>query len=138
MAVEFNFNQSNSTGLDTDGGIGTPTNILSGVSLASSQPVAIDLSYNGSTLTETLTQSSNTFSTVYATGNLQTVLGGPAALIGFTGSDGGGSSTQTISSFSFANSPATVPKASTTVSSGLLLALGLSGVVLAKKKASAA
>ena len=133
-AVEFNFNQSNSTGFDTNGGIGTPTNILNGVTLAAGAPVGVHLVYNGSTLTETLTQSGNTFSVLYNTGSLQTALGGSSAFVGFTGSDGGGASTQTVSAFSFANSPAAVPETSTTISFGLLLALGLGGVAVTRKK----
>lgn len=135
VAVEFNFNQSNSTGLGTNGGIGTPTNILNGISLASGQPVGVNLSYDGLALTETLTQSGSTFSEVYDTGSLQSVLGGSSAYVGFTGSDGGGNSTQTVSDFSFQNSPAAVPEASTTVSLSLLLMLGLGGLAIRKRAA---
>ncbi len=133
-AVEFNFNQSNSTGFDTGGGIGTPTNILNGVTLASGSPVGVHLVYDGSSLTETLTQSGSTFSILYNTGSLQTVLGGSSAFVGFTGSDGGGASTQTVSLFSFGNSPAAVPETSTTVPFGLLLMLGFAGLAVGRKK----
>ena len=139
-AIEFNFNLSNSTGFDTDGGIGTPTGIGNGVSLASGLPVAVHLVYDGTVLTETLTQAtsggSNVFETHYTTGSLQGVLGDQAAFVGFTGSDGGSASTQVVSSFSF--TPAAVPEASQTASLGLLLLLGLGGLVVAawRKKAT--
>lgn len=133
-AVEFNFNQSNSTGFDTNGGIGTPTNLLNGVTLASGQPIAVHLSYDGSALAETLTQSGNTFSVFYSTGSLQQTLGGTTAFVGFTGSDGGGASTQTITDFSFTSSPAAVPETSTILSFGLLLMLGSAACVAARKK----
>jgi hypothetical protein len=136
VAVEFNFNQSNSTGLGTNGSIGTPTNILNGVSLASGQPILISLGYDGSVLTESLMQSGNTFTVNYAMGSLQTVLGGPNAYVGFTGSDGGGSSTQTVSGFSFQNSPAAVPEASTLFTFSLLL-VGLTGALVTSRKKSA-
>lgn len=136
-AVEFNFNQVNATGFDTNGSIGTPTNILNGVTLASGSPVGVHLVYNGSTLAETLTQSGNTFSVLYNTGDLQSILGGSSAFVGFTGSDGGGASTQTVSNFSFTNSPAAVPETSTTISFGLLLMLGFAGYAVARKKSAA-
>ncbi len=136
-AAEFNFNQSNSTGFDTNGGIGTPTNILNGVTLASGSPVGVHLVYDGATLTETLTQSGSTFSVLYNTGSLQNALGSSSAFVGFTGSDGGGASTQTVTNFTFANSPAAVPETSTTVSFGLLLMLGLGGIAVARKKSVA-
>ncbi len=133
-AIEFNFNQSNSTGFDTNGSIGTPTNILNGVILASGRMVGVHLVYDGATLTETLTQVNNTFSVVYNIGSLQTALGGSSAFVGFTGSDGGGTSTQTVTNFTFANSPAAVPETSTTIFFGLLLMLGLASCAVAKKK----
>lgn len=136
-AVEFNFNQSNSTGFDTGGGIGTPTSILNGVTLASGSPVGVHLVYNGSTLAETLTQSGSTFSVLYDTGDLQSALGGSSAFVGFTGSDGGGASTQTVSNFTFTNSPAAVPESSTTISLGILLMLGFACYAVARKKSAA-
>ena len=132
VAMELNFNLTNSTGLDTNGGIGTPTTISGGVNLASGQPVSVHLVYDGSSLTETLMQSGNVFTVLYQVGRLQTVVGSPDAYVGFTGSDGGSASTQTISNFSFQNAP--VPEASTAVSFGLFLALGLGGLAATARK----
>ena len=83
------------------------------------QPVDVTLVYNGNakTLTETLFGETEnaTFSTVYSGIDYSSLLGGPAngsttAYIGFTGGDGGVSSTQTIYNFSYVqNSPVPEP-----------------------------
>jgi hypothetical protein len=67
------------------------------VNLASGDPIGVALSYNGSTLSETLTDltTSQTFSTSYTT-NLVSVLGSGIAWVGFTGATGGGTSVQVI------------------------------------------
>jgi hypothetical protein len=76
------------------------------VNLASGDPIRVVLSYNGSVLSETLTDltTSQTFSTSYTT-NLASVLGSGTAWVGFTGGTGGGTSVQVISDFSFASVP---------------------------------
>jgi hypothetical protein len=90
--------------------------------LASGDPILVSLSYNGSTLTETLTDqtTSQTFHTSYAV-DLAGVLGS-TALVGFTGSTGGGSSVQTITNFTYA--PTSVPEPGSFV----LLGIGLVAV----------
>lgn len=133
-AVEFNFYNGSSTGFGTEGVRNTNDAIGSGINLASGQPVGVNLAYNGSVLDETLTQAGAVYTTRFNTGSLEQYVGAPTAFIGFTGSDGGLASTQTISSFSFRETPAPVPEASTTVSLGLLLALGLGGLVVAARR----
>jgi Bacterial lectin len=95
------------TALATNGNIGSFTS-TSPVNLDSTDPIAVLLSYNGTTnvLTETLkdTVTSATFSTSY-TSDLASVLGASTALVGFTGGTGAGSSTQTVSNFTFASIP---------------------------------
>jgi hypothetical protein len=78
------------------------------VDLTSQDPVQVTLSYNSSTntLSESLLDidSGATFSTSYSI-NLASTVGGSTALIGFTGGDGAGTSTQVISNFSFQSTP---------------------------------
>lgn len=103
------------------------------VDLASTDPIGIHLSYDGTTLFETLTDGAKVYQTSYTT-DLEGVLGGPTAYIGFSGATGQNVSTQQISGFQFRNSPAPVPEASTTVSMGLLMTLGAGGLLLARRK----
>ncbi len=95
------------TALGTNGNIGSFTS-TSPVNLDSNDPIAVLLSYNGTTnvLTETLkdTVTSATFSTSY-TSDLASVLGASTAWVGFTGGTGAGSSTQTVSNFTFGSIP---------------------------------
>jgi hypothetical protein len=72
------------------------------VNLASGDPIKVVLKYNGVKLTETLTDTvtAATYTTSY-TIDIPAVVGAPTAYVGFTGATGGGSSTQTISDFSF-------------------------------------
>jgi autotransporter-associated beta strand protein len=73
------------------------------VNLRSGDPIQVNLTYDGSTLTETLTDlsNSNTWSTSYSGVDLAAITGGSTAYIGFTGGTGGLESTQTISNFTF-------------------------------------
>jgi hypothetical protein len=95
------------TAYATNGNIGSFTS-TSPVNLDSTDPIAVLLSYNGTTnvLTETLTDTttSATFSTSY-TSDLASVLGAGTAYVGFTGGTGAGSSTQTVSNFTFGSIP---------------------------------
>ena len=58
-----------------------------------------------------------TFSHTYTIGNLATTVGGPSAYIGFTGGDGGLTSTQTISNFSY-NTSILPPSTALSITSG--------------------
>ena len=102
--VEFNVYNGHTIGtnFETNGANSQNYNPTGAVNLASQDPILVALSYDGTTLTEKLTDqtTSATFTTSYTT-NLVSVLGGSTALVGFTGSTGDGISTQTISNFSF-------------------------------------
>lgn len=99
--------------------------------------INVQLAYDGTTLTESLADpAANTaYSTSYAV-DLASVVGGPTAFAGFTGGDANAQSIQTVSNFRF-GAPAAVPEASTTVSLGLLLTLGLGGLMLGARRRSA-
>ncbi len=98
------YNNVNQTGYDTNGNIGSPTTI-NNVNLHSGDPVNVSVTYNSQsqvmawTLTDTV--ASTTFSTSQSGVNLQSVLSGSSAFIGFSGGDGGAVSTQKISNFTY-------------------------------------
>jgi hypothetical protein len=76
------------------------------VNVASGDPINVVLIYNAAagTFTEKLTDTTNpseTYTQTFTGVNLETLLGAPTALLGFTGGDGAGTSTQTISNFRF-------------------------------------
>jgi hypothetical protein len=99
------------------------------VDLASGDPIQVTLAYDGTVLTETLTNLSThqTYQTTFQT-DLSALLGS-TALVGFTGASGGRSSTQTISSFSYASS---VPEPESLV----LLGVGLAAVASYQRRRS--
>ena len=77
---------------------------------ANGDPIQVNLSYDGSNnLVETLTDltTSATWSNTYSVGSLAATVGGKTAYLGFTGADGGATSTQTISNFSIVTSGGT-------------------------------
>jgi hypothetical protein len=120
--VEFNVfsNYTIGTNFATNG---ATTNYIStgAVNVASGDPIQVLLSYNGSVLSETLTDltTSASFSTSYTT-DLASILGSGTALVGFTGGTGAGTSVQVISNFSFLS----VPEPSS------LVLLGVAGAAL--------
>ena len=76
--------------------------------------IQVVVSYDGGTLTETLTDlvNGNTYSTSYNNVDLSQILGSSTAYVGFSAATGGGVSTQTVSDFTFtaeAASPASPP-----------------------------
>jgi hypothetical protein len=87
----------------TNGNNGNPYQSTTPVNIAGGNPIAVTVLYrNGAynvTLTDTVT--SDTFTTNIQTGDLTAVLGGQTAYVGFTGADGGISSTQTITDFQY-------------------------------------
>ncbi len=126
-AVGFNIYNNSTTGFGTNGALTLNNNSLA--VLYSGHPINVNLSYNGTTLTETLTDSTipaNTSTFTYAT-NLASVLGAGTAYVGFTGADGATSSTQTISNFTFA----AVPEPSTWTAG--VLGLGLCAVAMRRQ-----
>ena len=118
-AVGFNIYNNSTTGLGTNGTLSLTNNAVA--VLYSGHPINVNLSYDGTTLTETLTDSTipaNTSTFTYAT-NLANVLGAGTAYVGFTGADGATTSTQTISNFTFS----AVPEPSTWTAGALGLGL---------------
>jgi hypothetical protein len=95
------------TAFYTNGNVTGAYASTSPVNLQSMDPIGVVLTYNGTTqtLTERLTDltTSATFSTSYSA-NLASILGSGTALVGFTAGTGGGTSTQTVSNFTFINS----------------------------------
>jgi hypothetical protein len=102
---------TNSTGLYTNGASPTvPSTDLtpSGVNLQNSDLMRATLSYDGTTLTETLTDTVTgaTFTTSYAVDIPQTV-GGNTAFVGFTGGTGGLTAAQNVQTWTFNNGATT-------------------------------
>ncbi len=77
------------------------------VDLGSGHPIKVALSYNGETLSETLTdtQTGDTFTTQHDF-DLSAQLGRATAYVGFSGSSGGITAVQTVRDFLFAAQPA--------------------------------
>ena len=126
-AAEFFLRNGNGAVNAETGGIIDPNSgITTGsVSLVSGDPIAVVLSYNGTTLREILTDTNNPsdiYTASYTVG-LVGALGGNTAYIGFTGGTGGGYSTQTISNFTYSG---TVPEPAPLA----VLALGGLGLLL--------
>jgi parallel beta-helix repeat protein len=103
---------SDSTGLFTDGAnpVGIPPSIdmtPSGVILRSGDVMNVTLSYDGTSLTETVTDptAKATFTHTY-TIDIASTVGSNKAFIGFTGGTGGVSSTQQIFKWTYARQPA--------------------------------
>ncbi|MDA8375586.1 MAG: hypothetical protein M0Z50_00665 [Planctomycetia bacterium] len=125
-ATEFFLRNGNGASNFETGGTIDPNvgNAVGSVSLVSGDAIAVLLSYDGTTLAETLTDlsTSQTYQTSYAE-NLASALGGNTAYIGFTGGTGGGYSTQSISNFTYSS---TVPEPAPLA----VLALGGLGLLL--------
>jgi hypothetical protein len=97
----------NSTGLYTNGASPTVPAIdltSSGINLQNSDLMRATLSYDGTNLTETLTDTVTgaVFTTSYAVNIPQTV-GGNSAFVGFTGGTGGLSALQDVQTWTFSN-----------------------------------
>jgi hypothetical protein len=102
---------SNSTGLYTGGASPTVPAIdltPSGINLQNSDLMRASLSYDGSTLTETLTDTVTgaTFTTSYAV-NIPQAVGASTAFVGFTGGTGGLSAVQDVQTWTFNNGATT-------------------------------
>jgi hypothetical protein len=115
VAVKFDlYNNAgegpNSTGLYTDGVAPTvPATTLGGnVNLHSGDVFNVQITYDGTTLTMTITDAStpaDTFTTSWAV-NIPSVVGGNTAYVGFTAGSGGETATQEILSWTYATSQA--------------------------------
>jgi hypothetical protein len=101
--VEFNIYNGRTLGTNfvTDANSGS-YNSTGAVAFWNGDKMHVDLYYNGSVLTETLTDLTNpaTYTQTYAA-NLAQILGSHTAYIGFSGADGGFESTQQVSNFHF-------------------------------------
>ena len=112
VAIELNVYAANTVGMsiETNGTIAYPYTTTGSVNLASGTPVLVSLSYNASTttLSVTLTQGTNTFTTS-AVVNVAGIVGS-TGFIGFTGGTGGSESLQEVAGFSFnAATPSSEP-----------------------------
>ena len=100
----------NLTGLYTNGAVPTGSSIdmtSSGVSLHSGHPLSVNLSYSGSTLVETVTDTvtSAKFTHSYNT-NIPSIVGGNNAYAGFTASTGYFGANLTVTSWTYSTSQA--------------------------------
>jgi autotransporter-associated beta strand protein len=106
-AIDFNlYNNVNQTAYDSGGVLSAATSIGGGISLHNGDPINVIVTYNAQTqvMAWSMTDASNpslSFSTSQGGVNLQTVLSGTSAYIGFSGATGGAVSTQTISNFTY-------------------------------------
>jgi Bacterial lectin/Immunoglobulin I-set domain len=87
----------------TGGGNGSPYSAPGSVNIASGDPILVTVLYENGVARLTLndTNANTSFSTALPIGNLPALLGGQTAYVGFTGADGGVSSIQTITDFSY-------------------------------------
>jgi hypothetical protein len=123
VAIKFDLYSNNgegddSTGLYTDGASPTtPFTDLSttGIDLHSGDTFSVQMVYNGTTLTMTITDgvTNATFTTNW-TVNIPSIVGGNTALVGFTGGTGGETASQKIETWNFVSTgtapqPATAP-----------------------------
>ena len=123
---------SKGTNFATEGSTGT-YNSTGSVNLASGDPIFVTLAFDGSALTETLvdqTTPTDNYTASYTT-NLANV-GSSTAYVGFTGGDGGSTSIQQISDFTYTGISA-APEPSEFGMIGLI-GIGLSGLLLKARK----
>ncbi len=103
---------SDSTGLYTNGATPMVPAVdmsSSGVNLHSGDTFQVQMSYNGTNLAMTITDTSTggTFSTTFTNINIPATVGGNTAYVGFTGGTGGLTATQDILTWSY--TPGTAP-----------------------------
>ena len=112
VAIKFDLYSNNGEGPDSTGiyeNGASPTTpyvnlVTTPINLHSGDVFAVHMSYNGTTLTMTITDLSTQQSyTPTFTVNIPSYVGGSTALIGFTGGTGGETSTQQILSWTFAS-----------------------------------
>jgi hypothetical protein len=118
VAVKYDlFNNAgegtDSTGLYTNGASPTtPSTDMtsSGVVLTSGDTMAVQITYNGTTLTMTITDSTTnkTFTTSWPV-NIPQTIGGNTAFVGFTGGTGGDTAVQNIKTWTFTSTAPPTP-----------------------------
>lgn len=115
---------SSSTGFYTDANVGNGALSTAPVNLFSGDPINATISYDGHTLTETLTDSVTSASTTNSfITNLPSILGASTAYVGFTADTVGNDGAQDFSNFQFTSGVVPEP------SSILLLAGGALGLI---------
>jgi hypothetical protein len=123
VAVKFDLFQNaqegnNSTGLYTNGASPTSPAITlgGGVNLHSGDIFQVHMTYDGTTLTMTITDTvtNATFTTSW-TINIPATVGGNTAFVGFTAGTGGQTATQQIISWTYSSNGSTQPPAATPV-----------------------
>jgi legume-like lectin family protein/ASPM-SPD-2-Hydin domain-containing protein len=105
----------NSTGLYTNGASPTtPAVTITNVDLQSGNPISVQVTYDGTTLAMTLTDTVTgaTFSNSW-TINIPTTVGGNTAYVGFTGGTGGLTAIQDVLNWAFASTSVQSPTAPT-------------------------
>ncbi|EEF62342.1 LamG-like jellyroll fold domain-containing protein [Pedosphaera parvula] len=107
-ALEFNIYGPNTPGiaLRSNGATGTPYAPTTPVNIASGDAIGVNLNYDGTTLSLTLTDAvaGVSFSTNYIA-NLPSIVGTNTAYVGITAASGGVASTQNVSNFLFVSLP---------------------------------
>jgi hypothetical protein len=108
VGLEFNIYGPNIPGIAfrANGAVGGPYSPTTPVNVASGNPIAAALNYDGATLSLSLTDlvTTATFNTNF-TGDLPTLLGTNTAYVGFTGASGGVASKQIVTNFFFSSLP---------------------------------
>jgi hypothetical protein len=114
VAVKFDLYNNDGEGPDSTGLYlnGAAPNIpaidltSTGVNLHSGDPFNVLLTYDGTTLTEVITDSvTGAMATESYAVNIPSIVGGPTAYVGFTAGDGGSTSIQQILDWSFTGTP---------------------------------
>jgi hypothetical protein len=107
-ALEFNIYGPNTPGiaLRSNGATGGPYSATPPVNIAGGNPIGVNLNYDGTTLSLTLTDvvAGVSFSTNYVA-DLPSIVGTNTAYVGITAGSGGIASTQVVSNFSFVSLP---------------------------------
>ena len=131
VAVKFDlWNNSgegiDSTGLYVNGAVPTiPSNDMTstGINIHNGDIFLVSLTYDGTTLTEKITDTVTSVSATYTYAiNIPTTIGSNTAYVGFTGSTGGSTSTQDLLTWSYSVLPSSPP-----VAPSNLMAMAASG-----------
>jgi Legume lectin domain/Chitobiase/beta-hexosaminidase C-terminal domain len=108
IIFDYSNGSGNLTGLYTNGAVPTGSSIdmtSSGISLHSGHPLTVNLSYNGTTLVETVTDTvTSAHFTHNYTVNIPSIVGGSSAYAGFTASTGYSGANQTVTAWTYSAS----------------------------------
>jgi hypothetical protein len=116
VAVKFDINSGNTTGIFVNGANPTtPQTTITGVTLSSGHPINVAMTYDGTTLSMTLTDTvtKGTFSKSFAI-DIPSTVGGSTAYVGFTASTGFAVANQFVNAWTYATtSSVQIPAAPT-------------------------